>query len=110
MAGVYERCDIEIRPGRRLIGRIKDVAPPVKRRARGNMWADNVCKAISIAPEQATPERVAKENAEAKRHGTGAVYGKDGQCHLPTRGSRARELRRLGKQDNDAGYSDFGGR
>lgn len=109
MAGVYERCDIEVRPGRRLIGRIKDVAPPA-RRARGNQWADSVCKAISIPPEQATPERIARENAEAKRHGTGVVYGSDGLAHIPTRGARAREFKRLGRMDNDAGYSDFGGR
>jgi len=107
---MYERCDVEVRAGRRLIGVIKDTAPPVKRRARGNLWADNVCKAVSIAPEQATPERIARENEAARKHGTGAVYGADGLCHLPTRGSRAREFRRLGRQDNDAAYSDFGGR
>lgn len=78
-----------------------------------NPWAggrDFVSKSMSIAPEQATPERIEKENREAENEGTGAYYTPDGGCHLPTRGIRTREMRRKGRQDNDAGYSDRAGR
>ena len=71
---------------------------------------DFVSKAMSIAPEQATPERIERENAEAKEHGTGAYYTPDGGCHLPTRGVRRREMHRKDRQDNDAGYGDAFGR
>lgn len=66
-----------------------------------------VSQAMSLKPEDATPDRIAQENEEAKRHGTGAYYTPDGLCHLPTRGSRAKECRRTGRMDLDAGYSDW---
>lgn len=110
MALRYDRVNREIRPGRYLIGVIREAGKEPVRRAAGNLWQDHACKAISIKPEEATPERVARENAEAKRHGTGAVYDKDGVCHLSGRGSRAREMRRLGRMDNDAGFGDYAGR
>ena len=75
-------------------------------------WAggkDFIAKSMSIAPEQATPERIAKENADAKKHGTGAYYTPDGGCYMPTRGVRAREMVRKNRQDNDAGYGDEAG-
>ena len=78
-----------------------------------NPWdrgKDVICRPLSIKPEDATPERIAKENEEARRHGTGARYDNRGVCHTPTRGSRSREMRRLNKQDNDAGYGDHAGR
>ena len=71
---------------------------------------DFISKALSIAPEQATSERIAKENAGAKHHGTGAYYTPEGVCHLPTRGIRAREMRRKNRQDNDACFGDHAGR
>ncbi len=76
-------------------------------------WAggkDFVSKSMSIAPEQATPERIARENAEAKHHATGAYYTPDGGCHMPTRGIRAREMQRKDRQDNDACFGDASGR
>lgn len=85
---------------------------------RGDPWdtgRDHVALAMSIKPEEATPERIAHENKMAKRHGTGAYYTPDGRCHTPTRGSRAKEMRRPHRggfryQDNDAGYGDYAGR
>lgn len=71
---------------------------------------DHVNRGMSLTPEEATPQRVAAENAAARQHGTGAYYTPDGLCHVPTRGARAREMRRRGHQDNDAGYGDWGGR
>lgn len=107
---MYVRVNEEIRPGRILVGKIVDTSVRPTRRAAGNMWADHVCRPLSIPAEQATPERIARENAAARKHGTGAVYDRDGNCHLPTRGSRAREMRRLNRQDNSAGYGDWAGR
>lgn len=78
-----------------------------------NPWdasKDHTDRGMSIMPELATPERIAAENAEARQHGTGAVYDKRGVCHLPTRGSKNRELRRRRLQNNDAGYGDHAGR
>jgi len=71
---------------------------------------DHISKAMSIAPEQATPERIERENAGAEHHGTGAYYTPDGGCHLPTRGVRAREMTRKDRQDNDACFGDASGR
>ena len=71
---------------------------------------DFVSKSMSIAPEQATPERIERENADAKHRGTGAYYTPDGGCHMPTRGIKAREMRRKNRQDNDACYGDASGR
>jgi hypothetical protein len=87
-------------------------------RRRGNPWdrgKDHVDVGMSIKPEEATPEKIAALNENAKRQGTGAYYSPDGLCHTPTRGSRAKEMRgRLtidfGFQDNDAGYGDCAGR
>lgn len=70
---------------------------------------DHVSLAMSIPPEQATRERIERENAQARHAGTFAYYTPDGECHLPTRRSRAKEMRRRGYQDNQAGYSDYGG-
>lgn len=70
---------------------------------------DFVSKSMSIAPEQATPDRIERENADAKHRGTGAYYTPDGGCHLPTRGIRRREMRRKDRQDNDASYGDCPG-
>lgn len=81
------------------------------RRRTGNPWSkDNLLRGISIPPEQATPERIERENAEARKHGTGVVYAPDGKCYAPTRGSRAKEFKRRNWQDNDACYSDHAGR
>lgn len=81
------------------------------RRHRKRVWTgkDTVCKPLSIKPEEATAERVTEYNEKAQHHGTGAYYTPDGVCHLPTRASRSKELRRRGMQDNDAGYSDYAG-
>lgn len=89
---------------------------PLTRHA--NPWdgKDNVSRPMSIKPEEATPERIAFENDQARYHGTGAYYTPDGKCHTPTKGSRSREMARPrgddGRrfQDNDAGYSDYCGR
>lgn len=70
----------------------------------------HISRAMSIPPEQATPERIARENETARAMGTGAEYAPDGTCHLAGRSSRAREMRRRGYQDNDAGYGDYAGR
>jgi len=83
-----------------------------------NPWdtgKDHICKAMSIKPEEATPARIAWENEQSKRHGTGAYYDKQGNCYTPTRGSRSKEMRRPHRggfryQDNDAGYGDYAGR
>lgn len=77
---------------------------------RSPWWKDRVCRPISIAPEHATPARIAQENESAQKHGTGVWYDKSGVAHVPTRRSRAREFARLGRQDNDAGYGDCAGR
>ena len=80
-----------------------------------NPWyKDNICRPMSLLPEEATPERIAQENEEARRHGTGARYDGKGECYLSSRGVRSRELRRpklrsgirLQQQDFDGGYSD----
>jgi hypothetical protein len=84
----------------------------------GSPWdrgTDHVDRGMSLQPEQATPERIARENEECRHHNTGAYYTPDGLCHMPTRGSRRREMARphhggLHYQDNDAGYSDAAGR
>lgn len=68
--------------------------------------SDFVCTACSIKPEEATPERIARENAAARYHGTGAHYSPDGKCHMPTRRSRAREHGRRSYADFDAGFGD----
>lgn len=75
---------------------------------------DHVDRAMSLKPEDVTPERIAHENEMCKRHGTGAYYDGKGQCRTPTRSSRAREMARphhggFQYQDNDAGYSDRAG-
>ena len=75
-----------------------------------NTGKDFISKSMSIAPEQATTERIERENAEAKHHGTGAYYTPDGTCVLPTRGIRAREMKRKDRMDNDACYGDASGR
>lgn len=111
----FVECNIPRGNGRVLIGFIREDSTVEKPRKLGGTspWAGqdyNVCRSISIAPEQATPERIARENTEAKRHGTGAKYAPDGTCYLPSRGARAREFRRLGRMDNDAGYGDWAGR
>lgn len=68
------------------------------------------CRALDIPPEQATPDRIAKENEDARRRGTGAGYSPDGVCHLSgDRAGRAKEMRRRRKQDNDAGFGDYAG-
>lgn len=67
---------------------------------------DQVCTAMTIKPEEATPERIERENAAAKRHGTGAYYDKNGKCHYGSRGVRSREMARRGYADFDAGYGD----
>lgn len=80
--------------------------------SKRNAWDsknDFVCKAMSLKPEDATPSRVEAENEAAKKHGTGAWYDMNGRCHLPTRGSRSREMRRRGFMDLDAGYGDWAG-
>ena len=86
---------------------------------RGDPWdtgKDHVIRAMSLKPEEATPERIALENEAARRHGTGAYYDDKGICRVPTRGSRAKEMRRgheatdFKLQDNDAGYGDYPGR
>jgi len=75
-----------------------------------NKGKDHVCRPLSLKPEDATPERIEKENAAAKKHGTGAYYTPDGECVISTRAVRAREMRRRQFQDNDAGYGDHAGR
>ena len=103
--------------GRQIIYR----SPEAKRERRrfADPWdrgRDHISRPLSLLPEQATPERVAAENEAARYHGTGAYFTPDGLCHLPTRGSRSKEMARphgpLGfrYQDNDAGYSDYAGR
>lgn len=85
---------------------------PAKLEQRSSPWSrgeDFISKGMSIAPEQATPERIERENAEAKHHGTGAYYRKDGTCVMPTRGIRAREMKRKNRQDNDGSYGDYCG-
>jgi len=81
--------------------------------AHVNPWGrgkDHINRPLSIKDEEATPERIERENEDARRHGTGARYDAAGNCHVPTRGSLARECRRTHRQDNDAGYSDYPGR
>lgn len=94
---------------------------PVTHKRRANPWyKENRCRPLSIKPEEATPERIAAENESAKRHGTGAMFDTKGECYLPTRGSRAKEMRRKSIEnqskggnanivDLDAGFSDFAG-
>lgn len=60
-------------------------------------------------------EQMEQFNADAKRHGTGAYYRptRDGQYAAlvcPTRRSRAREIKRRGAFDRQAGYGDYAGR
>ena len=76
------------------------------RRAPRRAWQNHVSRPLSLKPEECTPERIEQENADAKYYGTGAYYTRDGLCHLDTRGSRARELRRKKMRDGDGGYSD----
>lgn len=82
-------------------------------------WAgpDHVSRPMSLKPEDATPERIERENAAARHHGTGAYFTPDGVCHTPTRGSRSREMQRpregfenIRYMDLDAGFGDFAGR
>lgn len=94
------------RGGRQILYRepVRESHKHVKR-----AWRNHVCRPLSIPPEQATTRRVARENELARRHGTGAWYDRGGGCHLETRGIRSREMRRLDRQDNDAGYGDHAG-
>lgn len=104
--------------GRKII--FRGATPPVTGRRRQADPYDNgkehVDRGMSLKPEDATPERVAHENEQCKRHATGAWYDLKGLCHTPTRGSRAREMARphgpnqLRFQDNDGGYGDCCGR
>jgi hypothetical protein len=71
---------------------------------------DRECVALSIKPEEATPERIAEHNEQARRHNTGAFYDRDGRCMTSTRGSQNREMRRRNYINNDAGFGDFAGR
>lgn len=88
---------------------------PGSKRTGSPWWKDNHCPAMDLMPEHATPERIAKENAAARKHGTGAEYSPEGKCYLPTRRSRFREMGRRTHdcgakfQDNDAGFSDRAG-
>lgn len=96
--------------GRRIIARETVHYQP---RRYGNPWDRGKPirnRNMSIAPEQATPERIATENAEAKLHGTGAAYDSDGNCYVETRGQLNREMKRRRFQNNDAGYGDWAGR
>jgi hypothetical protein len=65
---------------------------------------------LSLKPEDATPAQIAHENREARRHGTGAIYDAKGRCHVSTRGSQNRELRRRNQLNPDAGFGDYAGR
>ena len=78
----------------------------VKGRAVNPWYKDNRCRPMSIAPEQATKSRIARENEDARRKGTGAVYAPNGECFLPTRGSRKKEMARRRMIDNDGGFGD----
>lgn len=71
---------------------------------------DRELRGLSLMPEEATPERIAAENEECRRHGTGARYDAYGRCLTSTRGSQNRELKRRGKINNDAGFGDYAGR
>jgi hypothetical protein len=76
---------------------------------------------LSLKPEDATPERVEAENESARKHGTGAWFDANGECHTSTRGTQNREMRRQsirnqelpvrmpGLVNLDAGYGDFCG-
>ena len=103
--------------GRQII--FRGAVPPVSRRRHVDPWdssKDYVNKAMSLKPEDATPERIAAENEAARKHGTGAYYDSNGNCHCPTRRSLAREMARphgpqgFYFQNNDAGYGDCAGR
>lgn len=84
----------------------------------GNPWdtgKEIVNRNMSIQPEQATEAKIEQLNENARKHGTGAWYDNEGNCHTPTRGARSREMRArasvdFGFQDNDAGYGDWAGR
>jgi hypothetical protein len=94
-----------------IIARTSIPKSAVTKRSGSSPWyKDQPCMAMSIKPEEATPERVAQENEAARKHGTGAYYDKDGTCFLPSRGGRAKEMRRRSVQDNDAGFGDWAGR
>lgn len=102
--------------GRHIIYREEVYYQPKRQADPWGRGKDAISRPLSIKPEEATPEKIAALNENAKRNGTGAYYTPDGACHTPTRGSRAREMpaRRnfdgMGYQDNDAGYSDYAGR
>lgn len=105
--------------GRRII--YSEPVPEVFRSAGQHCdpWSgtDKVSRPMSLKPEDATPERIERENAAARHHGTGAYYTQDGICHTPTRGSRNREMARPRANfentrfmDLDAGFGDYAGR
>lgn len=106
--------------GRRVIYRepVDPILAQIVSGRANDPWSgpDHISRPLSLKPEDATPERIERENAEARRHGTGAYFTPDGLCHTPTRGSRSREMRRprdnntAGYMDLDAGFGDWAGR
>jgi hypothetical protein len=93
--------------GRQIIARGSVPAhydPTPVHRSPWDRGKDHISRPLSIKPEEATPERIARENAEAAHHGTGVYFTEDGLCHIPTNGCRNLELRRQNKSDLDAGY------
>jgi hypothetical protein len=102
--------------GRQIIAR--EMVPYQPRRRYANPWdtgKEIVNRNMSIKPEEATPEKIAQLNENARLHGTGAWYDSQGGCHITAgRGCRSREMRArahvdFGFQDNDAGYGDWAG-
>jgi len=80
---------------------------------------ERICKGLSLKPEDATPERIEQENADAQKFGTGCWFDSNGECHTSTRGSQNREMRRQtirnrerqqpGLMNLDAGFGDYAG-
>src|SRR4051794_19192543 len=113
LTGVLEEVPVEQGPTRIVY----ETPPGGTIRRVGSAWdssKDFTSRGMSLAPEQATPTRIAELNENARRHRTGAIYDKQGVCHLPSRKGRAREMKARGDVgfryiDNDAGYGDFAG-
>ena len=92
--------------GRELIYQ-EEIAPSMQQgRRAGSAWSKPlVSQAMSVHPEQ-----YKEFNESAKRYGTGAFYDKNGDCHLPTRSARNKEMKRRRMFDKSGGYGDYCGK
>lgn len=90
--------------GREIIFRGEIPEGAVTGRANSPWSTPLVSDACAIHPDQA-----GQFSEDAKRHGTGAWYNSKGQAVFESRQARARELKRRGFFDKDAGYGDYAG-